>query len=144
MNLTIILLSLNNLILGTSKFRTKAMEQKAVDHHRKTRKLSDDENNLQPPSKRVSRSRSPMTCPSPNSITVKGISDRESVLVGATSVLHPDAAMQELRDGFATTISGEMDVLYDPLNLNPGSRTRGTLQNEANTLNIEYNLPSLS
>ena len=121
----------------------QAMEQNAIDHYRKARKRSDDENNLQPPSKRVSRSRSPMTssCPSPNSITVK---DRESVLVGATSALHPDAAMQELEleDGLAVTLSCEMDVLYDPLQLNE-SRTRVTPQNEASTLNIEYDLPSL-
>ena len=113
------------------------MEQKAIDYHRETRKLSDDENNLQPPSRGVSGSGSPVTCPSPNSMTVK---DRESVLVGATSVLHPDVKMQELGDGLAMTLSCEMDVLYDPLqlNLNSESRIRVTPQNEASTLNIEY------
>ena len=113
-----------------------------MDHRRKTHQLSDDENNLQPPSKRVSRSKSPMTSPSPNS---EGISDLESVLVGATSVAHPEAAMQELGDGLAVALSSEMDVLYDPLSLNSESRTRVTPQNEANyTLNTEYDLCFLS
>ena len=109
-----------------------------MDHPRKRPQLSDNENNLQPSPKRVPRSRSP----SPHSIAVKEISDRESVFVGATSVLHSETAMQESGDRLAVTISSEMDVLYDPLNLNSESRTRVTLQNEANMLDIEYDLPS--
>ena len=112
-----------------------------MDHPRKRPQFSDDENSLQPSPKRVPRSRSPTTPPSPNSIAVKEISDRESVFVGATSVLHSETAMQESGDRLAITISSEMDVLYDPLNLNSESRTRVTLQNEANMLDIEYDLP---
>ena len=74
-----------------------------------------------------------MTSQSPNSIAVKGISDRESV-----------ETMQELGDSLAVKFSCEMDVLYDPLNLNFESRIRVTSQNEANTLNTEYGLPSPS
>ena len=113
-----------------------------MEHRRKTRQLSDDESNLQLPSARVSRSRSPKTSQSPNSIIVEGISDRESVLVGAASVVHSEAATQELGDGLAVTLSSEMDVLHDPLNLKSESRTRVTPQD--NTLNTEYDLPSLS
>ena len=50
--------------------------------------------------------------------------------------------MQESGDRLAVTISSEMDVLYDPRNLNSESRTRVALQNEANMLDIEYDLPS--
>ena len=78
---------------------------------------------------------SPMASPFLNSITVKGISDPESALVGATSVLHSEAA------GLAVTLSREMDVLYDPLESESGAIA--TLQNEAYTLITEYDLPSL-
>ena len=74
-----------------------------------------------------------MTFSSPNSIAVKGISDRES---GATSVVHSEAALGDA-SGLAVTLSCEMDVLYNPLHLNSESRTRITQQNEANTLNTE-------
>ena len=114
--------------------------QKAMDRRRRTRELSDDENNLQPPSKRVSRPRSPIASLSPNSITIKGTSDREPVLVGA-SVPHLEAAMQKLGDGLAVPLSREMDVLYDPLEFE--NRTRVSSQNEANTI-TEYDLPPLS
>ena len=107
---------------------------------RRTRELSDDENNLQPPSKRVSRSRSPITSPSPNSITITGTSDQESMLVGETSVLHLEAPKHGLGDGPAVSLSPEMDVLYDPL-VSEG-RTRVFLQNEAYTI-TEYGLPFL-
>ena len=117
-----------------------------MDQRRGTQELSDDENNLQPPSKRVSKSRSPMTFPPPNPINLEGISqsDRESVFVGAASGLQLETAREELGDGLTVTLSHEMDVLYDPLEAS-GCRTRVTPQNEANnTLITEYDLPSLS
>ena len=76
-----------------------------------------------------------MASPSPNSITVEGISDR----VGATSGLQSEVVMQELQDGMR--LSREMDVLYDPLEASE-SRTTVTPLNEANTI-TEYDLPSL-
>ena len=79
-----------------------------------------------------------MASPFPTSVTVKGISDPESELVGATSVLHSEAALQA---GLAVTLSRGMDVLYDPLESESGARV--TLQNEAYTLITEYDLPSL-
>ena len=110
-------------------------------HYKGLRELSDDENNLQQPVRRVSRSRSPMTSTSPNTITEQGTSDRESILVGVASGLRLEAATQELGDGLAVPLSHEMDVLYDPLESE--SNTRVTLQNEANTPITEYDLPSL-
>ena len=92
--------------------------------------------NLQPPSKRVLRSRSPMTSPSPNSVTIRETPDHGSVLVGATSALRLEAPMQELGDGLAVTLPREMDVLYDPLESESG--TSVSLQNEAYTMITEY------
>ena len=65
---------------------------------------------------------------------LKGTSDQE--LVGA---------LQELGDGLTMTLSHEIDVLYDPLDLNSEARTRVTphWQNDANTLITEYDLPAL-
>ena len=110
-----------------------------MDHRKRIRERSDDEYNLHPPSKRVSRSGSPMASPSPSSITVEGISDR----VGATSGLQSEVVMQELEN--SVRLSREMDVLYDPLEAsgNRSYRTRVTPQAEANTLITEYDLPSL-
>ena len=83
-----------------------------------------------------------MTSPSQSSITVKGTSNSESVLVGTTSVLHLEAAMQELGDGLAVPLSREMDLLYDPLESEGG--TGITSQNEAYTMITEYVVSSLS
>ena len=116
-----------------------------MDCRRGTHELSDDENNLQPPSKRVSRSSSSITSSSANSITIKGTSDQESVSIGAKSVLHLEAPIQELGDGgdgLAVTLTREMGVLYDPLESESG--TRVSSQNEAYTMITEYDLPSLS
>ena len=118
--------------------RASLFSKRAMDHRRKAREPCDDEINLQPPSKRVSRSRSPKTSASPNSIAVEGISDR--VLEEATSGVQLEAAMQELEeDSLTVTLSREMEVLYDPLEASE-SRTRVTPQNEVTT---EYDLSSL-
>ena len=98
-------------------------EQTAMESRRRPRKLSEDENNLQPPSKRISRSSSPMTFPPSNSITEHGTSDRGSILSGATPGLHSEAATQDV------PASREMDVLYDSLDSDRG--TRATPQSES-------------
>ena len=105
----------------TEKYYSPANpEQKAMESCKRPHKLSDDENNLQPPSKRVSRSSSPMTFPPRNSIAEHGTSDRGS---GATSSLHSEAATQDV------PASRELDVLYDPLESESG--TRATPQSES-------------
>ena len=74
--------------------------------YKRTHQLSGDGNSLQPPPERAARSRSPMTSPPPNSVTEHGTSEVESVLSGATSGLHLDAATQELGEA-ATQQLGE-------------------------------------
>lgn len=85
-----------------------------------------------------------MTSPSPNPITVKGTSGCESALAGAASALQLEAAMQELGDSLTMAFSPEMEVLYNPLNLNSKSKTRVIPQNElkVNTMITEYDFPS--
>src|SRR5258706_6216622 len=89
-----------------------------MESRRRPRKLSNDENNLQPPSKRVSRSSSPMTFPPPNE---HGTSNRGPIISGT--------ATQELG------AVREMDVLYDPLESESG--TRATPQTESHAI-TEY------
>ena len=82
-----------------------------------------------------------MTSPSPNSVTEHGTSDRESVIPGATLGPHLEAATPELGDGLALPLSHELDVLYDPLASESG--TRATPRTEAYAI-IEYDLSSIS
>ena len=84
-----------------------------MESRKSPRKLFNDEKNLQPPSKRVSR-----TFPPPNE---HGTSDRGPILSGT--------ATQELG------AVREMDVLYDPLESERG--TRATPQTESHAI-TEY------
>ena len=96
-----------------------------MESRKRPHKLSEDENNLQSPSKRVSRSSSPMISPPQNSIAEHRTSDRGSILSRATSGLHSEAATQDV------PAAREMDVLYDPLRLESDRGTRATPQSES-------------